>query len=144
MRKFRHCYFILLVLLFFITYIFIIIQHKTISKPLEQWNLLPKEEKITELYFSDANNLTRRAKPGEVVSLKYKIRNLEHQDMNYFYAVTVATSGGSITPVKSNLIIKNGETVEIQNKVKINSLEKTRIDIELINVRQKISIWLNK
>jgi uncharacterized membrane protein len=64
-------------------------QRQAIYDQLYDWELIPRPERLTELYFTDHTNLPTTYKPDETQIVKFTVRNLEYRDTDYTYAVTV-------------------------------------------------------
>src|SRR5690606_26981560 len=66
----------------------LVINSKTIIGQLHSWKLLPREERLTEFYFTDHKQLPDSFQPGERQKIRFAIKNLEKQKVNYHYRIT--------------------------------------------------------
>ncbi len=64
-------------------------QRQAIYDQLYAWKLIPRPERLTELYFTDHTNLPKTYKPDETQVVKFTVRNLEYRDTDYKYVVGV-------------------------------------------------------
>lgn len=75
-----------------ITLLFVAIgisQRQAIYDQLYDWKLIPRPERLTELYFTDHTNLPKTYKPDETQIVKFTVNNLEYRTTDYTYVVSV-------------------------------------------------------
>src|ERR1700719_3597215 len=65
----------------------------SIDNELVTLHLIPKPEKLTELYFNNSANLPDSAKSNQAISFSFVIHNLETADYQYVYEVSVDVNG---------------------------------------------------
>src|SRR5438874_12441249 len=65
----------------------------SIYNELYNLDLIPKSEKLTELYFNDNANLPVSETSNQVISFAFVIHNLETTDYQYIYEVSVNLNG---------------------------------------------------
>src|SRR6266487_5329950 len=63
----------------------------SINNELATLDLIPKPEKLTELYFNENAKLPNSATGNQVISFAFVIHNLETTDYQYAYVVFVNT-----------------------------------------------------
>jgi uncharacterized membrane protein len=68
-----------------------------IHRQLNDWKLLPEPERLTELYFTDPNNLPSSYSVGQQQTVRFTVHNLEYRTTTYNYVVSDAASDGSQT-----------------------------------------------
>src|SRR4051812_15712606 len=73
--------------------IFFNLNRASIYNELVTLDLLPKPEKMTELYFSNNAQLPSSAISNQVISFAFVIHNLETTDYQYAYDVSVNANG---------------------------------------------------
>lgn len=56
---------------------------------MDNWLLLPRPERVTELYFTDYRQLPESAAPGTAQTVHFTVTNLEHRATAYRYTLTV-------------------------------------------------------
>lgn len=66
------------------------------SKQLESWQVLPRPERLTELYFTDYRGLPAMVKAGATHKVAFTIHSLEHQTIMYHYTITAVPSGDGV------------------------------------------------
>jgi len=78
----------------------------TLAKQMDDWLLLPRPERVTELYFVDYRQLSASATPETEQTISFAVHNLEHQTTTYRYTLTAKSEdaeedhmlgGGSFT-----------------------------------------------
>ena len=65
----------------------VIIWKNAIANQLDTWKVLPREEQLTQLYFSDHKTLPQKAVAGEKQDVRFTIRNVENQPVTYTYTI---------------------------------------------------------
>ena len=118
----------------------------SISHQLHTWKLLPEPEHLTELYFTDHNQVPRKYTPGQPQTVAISIHNVEYRTMNYSYAVTQSSADGS-----QPLTMASGTVTLPQDRTQNLTLAITPADLGLrskltIQLRsgESISYWVNK
>lgn len=105
-----------------------------IKHQLNSWKLLPQPERLTELYFTNPNNLPATYTPGQAQTISFTVHNLEYKTTIYNYVINEASQDGSVTqPLTSASFTSD------QNQFKVVSLDVTPIDL---GSRVKISVEL--
>lgn len=66
-------------------------QRQAIYDQMYDWKLIPRPERLTELYFTDHRNLPATYAPGQQQTVKFTVHNLEHRRTTYKYAVVQQT-----------------------------------------------------
>lgn len=64
---------------------------------LNMFNVLPKEEHFTELYFNDHLSLPHEVRAGEDISFTFIVHNVEGKNMLYPYRTYMVTQHGTTT-----------------------------------------------
>jgi hypothetical protein len=108
-------------------------------------DLIPKPEKLTEIYFNDSANLPGSATSNQVISFAFVIHNLETTDCQYVYDVSVNTNGMRHVVDSGNVLVKNNHYYVINEKFKImNSPGDQKVVVELTNKQQSIHFWIRR
>ncbi len=107
----------------------------TIVKQLDDWQLLPRSERLTELYFTDSRLLPVSLKSGATQEVPFTVRNLEHRTTAYQYKlVALPAQGGTEQLLKSGTFMLTHEHSQVINPtITIPSLGNqiaVRIDLE--------------
>jgi hypothetical protein len=62
------------------------------ARQMDDWQLLPRPERVTELYFTDYRQLALSTKHNRTQTVSFTVRNLEHQTTTYHYILSVAAA----------------------------------------------------
>lgn len=66
---------------------------RIVARQLSAWKLLPRPERLTELYFPDHAQLPTTFTPDALAIVRFTIHNQEHQATQYYYILTVQAAG---------------------------------------------------
>lgn len=61
---------------------------------MDDWKLLPRPERLTELYFTDYKQLRPSAGVDAPQTVAFTVRNFEHQAITYHYVLTAMSEDG--------------------------------------------------
>lgn len=115
----------------------------SIEEELVTLDLLPKPEKLTELYFDQNANLPTSARSNQAISFAFVIHNLETTDFQYAYDVVVKANGTKHIVDSGNVVVKNDQYFLKTEKFNlIKSPGRQEVVIELINKQQSIDFWV--
>ena len=102
-------------------------------------DLIPKPEKLTELYFENSAHLPALATGSQAISFTFVIHNLETTDYRYTYDVIVIAHGRRYVVDSGNVLVKNNQSfVKREEFPLFNSPGRQDIVVELVNLRQSI------
>jgi hypothetical protein len=103
-----------------------------IVNKLNDWDLLPQPERLTELYFTDYNQLPKSLVAGSTEKVTFTVRNLEHQTTTYHYKL-IATSEAQAEQTLSNgtFILKHDESQTAQEDIIVPASLGSRISIKV-------------
>lgn len=108
-------------------------------------DLVPKPERLTELYFNDSANLPATAKKNQVIKFAFVIHNLEATDYPYVYRVSVMAHGTSRIVDSGKVVVKNNQYYVKDERITfVNVSGSQEVLVELINKHQSIDFWLGK
>src|SRR2546425_10164935 len=125
--------------------IFYNLNRVSIHNELATLDLIPKPEKLTELYFNDNANLPGSATGNEGISFAFVIHNLETTDYQYAYVVFVNANGTRHIVDSENVMVKNNQYYVKNEKFKLlNSVGRHKIVVELVNKQQSIHFWIGE
>lgn len=68
-----------------------------IANQLNDWQLLPRPERLTELYFADNQQLSTEIEPGTTQKLVFTIHNDEHRRTTYQYKLVAVSDEDGVT-----------------------------------------------
>jgi hypothetical protein len=118
----------------------------TIHRQLDDWKLLPRPEKLTELYFTDHTKLPSSYAPGQQQPVNFTVHNLEYATTNYKYTIIQTSEDGS----KSQTLSTGSFTIA-ESQYKNTSLPVTLADLGprskitvTLSTQEAISYWVNK
>jgi len=112
---------------------------------LDEWKLVPKQERFTELYFDDHVNLPKQIQKGEKISFSFVIHNLEGKKWDYPYAIFFISQNGQVTKIEEKTVtLSNGEFKTIEESYISNLAENNGgIHVALQQPQQEIHFLLN-
>lgn len=109
------------------------------------YNLIPKIEKFTELFFQKYPVvLSKDVVRGGVVDFSFTVHNFEGRDMEYKYYVYYNADSGVKTLIdKNTLSIKDGDAMTVMNYYAFKSDNDTgNITVSLPDSKQEITFYL--
>jgi hypothetical protein len=122
--------------------IFFNLNRASVYNELANLDLIPKPEKLTELYFNGNANLPNAA-TNKPVSVAFVIHNLEATDFQYVYSVSVNANGTRHIVDSGSVLVKNNQYFTKNEKFSLLNVSGSQeIVIELVNKRQSIDFWM--
>ncbi len=126
-------------------FIFFNLNRASVNNELVTLDLIPKPEKLTELYFNNNANLPSSATSNQVISFAFVIHNLETTDYQYAYDVSVNANGTRHIVDSGNVLVKNNQYyVKMEKFNLMNSPVSQEVVVELTNKQQSIGFWTGK
>jgi hypothetical protein len=123
--------------------IFFNVNRTSIQNVLVTLDLIPKSEKLTELYFNDNANLPSSETSNQVISFAFVIHNLETTDYQYVYEVSVNLNGTKHIVDSGKVLVKNNQYYVNNEKFNLmNSPGRQEVVVELTNKHQSIDFWV--
>jgi len=108
-------------------------------------DLLPKPEKLTELYFNDSTNLPNSATGNRAISFSFVIHNLETTDYQYSYDISVNANSTRQIVDSGTVLVKNDQYYVKYEKFKPMYLAgRQDVVVELTNKHQSIDFWIGR
>ncbi len=112
--------------------------------------LLPKPEKLTELYFNDNANLPSSATKNQAnvdtaptLSFAFVVHNLETTDYQYVYEVSVNLNGTRHIIDSGKVLVKNNQYYSKNEKFNLMNVPgRQEVVVELTNKHQAIDFWV--
>lgn len=103
-------------------------------------------ERLSELFFADPHTIPPSLKAGATMPISFTIHNLESQDMDYHYVVTLTDEKGVITPaVNESIRMQHNASRTITHHVTLpTTTGKSKVSVKLINKSQSIHFWLER
>lgn len=138
-QRFKLAYLLIGVALVVGTLIFFNLNRASVYNELATLDLIPKPEKLTELYFNDSANLPTSATSNQAISFAFVIHNLETTDYKYTYEVSVNANGIRHIVDSGTVLVKNNQYYAKQEKFDLlNSPASQEVFVELTNNQQSI------
>ena len=131
---------------FFLFFIFTVffLNKNTLLSNLNKYNLLPKPEPLTELYFEDHTKLPKAIVSEKEYQFGFVVHNLEYKDFIYDYSVIAEASKSATILAKGSFSLKHDEYKTVSEKFSISDEDlKTKIIVNLDNKKQGIHFWVN-
>jgi hypothetical protein len=125
--------------------IFFNLNRAAIENELVALNLVPKPEKLTELYFNNNADLPNSATRNQTIHFVFVIHNLETTDYQYIYKVSVNAHGTRHIVDSGHVLVKNNQYyVKNENFNLMNAPGSQNVVVELTNKQQSIDFWTGK
>ena len=115
----------------------------SIDNALATLDLIPKPEKLTELFFQDSANLPGSATSNQKIRFAFVIHNLETTDYQYVYEVSVNLNGSRHVIDGGKVLVKNTQYY-VKNEIFdfMSSPGRQEVVVELTNMHQSIDFWI--
>jgi hypothetical protein len=129
-----------------------------VVKQMDAWMLLPREQRFTELYFSDLHNIPNSAVSGAKLDVVFTLHNLEHADVAYNYKIIAVTSDNRVVQVldAGDINLGNNQFIRTERTITIPPVDDTsvgiRVDLEYQGIafgstapsleKQSIQYWI--
>jgi hypothetical protein len=125
--------------------IFYSLNKEAVDNDLAALDLIPKPEKLTELYFNNNANLPSSVTGNQAISFAFVIHNLETADYQYTYDVSVTANGIKRIIDSSSVLVKNNQYyVKNENFTLMKSSGRQKVMVELTNKQQWIDFWIGE
>lgn len=113
-----------------------------VNNELVALDLIPKPEKLTELYFENSA-IPASATGSQAISFTFVIHNLETTDYQYAYDVVVIAKGGRHVVDSGNVLVKNNQSFVKKEEISlVSSPGRQDVVVELVDLRQSIDFWV--
>jgi|SRR3989344_3942627 len=120
----------------------VIIFNSQINDVLRSNYSIRKQEEYTELHFENHTNLPETVEVGKINNFSFTIGNSEHQKMEYGYSV-YAETGGDLNVIDYSIVdLDQGENIIISKDFVLSRNVRTKIVVEIKNINQSISFWM--
>jgi uncharacterized membrane protein len=112
---------------------------------MDEWLLIPRPERFTELYFDDHINLPKEISKGQEISFSFTIHNLEGQTTEYPYIIYFKSLDGQVVNIdESTVTLKDGEYRPIEGIYKSEMDDNSgTIVVDLKGKNQQLHFLLN-
>ncbi|HSW89039.1 MAG TPA: hypothetical protein VLG12_07795 [Candidatus Saccharimonadales bacterium] len=118
---------------------------KRIYPELYAWNIIPKHESFTELYFENHEKLPFEILPQQNYSFSFTIHNQEYKNMMYSYAAYLLTNNQKISLKKEKVFLHQNQkqTISVQFSTS-SALPRSKVIVNLPEENQAIDFWINE
>lgn len=125
--------------------IFFSLNRASVYNELVTLDLIPKPEKLTELYFNNNANLPSSVTSNQVISFAFVIHNLETTDFQYTYDVSMNANGTRYIVDSGNVLVKNNQYYVKNEQFNLMNLTGSQeVVVELTNKQQSIDFWIGE
>jgi hypothetical protein len=125
--------------------VFYNLNKESVNSELATLNLIPKPEKLTELYFNNNANLPSSVTSNQAISFAFVIHNLETTDYQYTYDVSVTANETKRIIDSGSVLVKNNQYyVKNENFTLMKSSGRQKVMVELTNKNQWIDFWIGE
>jgi hypothetical protein len=109
------------------------IKSDTIAQLLDTWHVTPQPERVTELFFTDYAQLPTHARPQATQTVRFTLRNHEHQSVHYRYQLRIQPAKGTPTLLPVNqLTLEHGQEKTLTQSFTMPEITgRARISLEL-------------
>ena len=117
-----------------------------IKNQLNDWKLLPQPERLTELYFTNPNNLPSTYNLSLTQQFGFTVHNLEYRNTDYSYQVLEQNSDDSqtITLQQGSFWLKQNQFKTVNENINLNNLgSRVKVIVNLSNINESIDYWSN-
>jgi len=123
-------------------FIFFNLNSTFLYNELSTLDLVPKSERLTELYFNDSANLPASAQSNQAIQFAFVIHNLEAADYRYIYQVSIITVNTHYIVDRGEVVVKNNQYYVRNERVRLLSPPgKQEVLVELVNKHESIDFY---
>ena len=119
-----------------------------IGKQLAAWDVLPKAQMETELYFSEPTKLPATYVPEKPMSIDVIVHNTGDETKRYVYQIVQAGDDNTISKIslhEEQLMLLPDETKQIRTTVMPgDTKERANFNVQLKDNSQQINFWTTK
>lgn len=119
----------------------------TITEQLHRWSMLPQQESMAELAFSEPASLPTHYLIGKPVEVNFIVVNSNKQEQQFRYRIVQEDAEQNVVSsfYEETITLLGGETKRITQKViPTHSDEEISISVRLNNEQQRINFWMRQ
>jgi uncharacterized membrane protein len=131
-RKFGIYFFIAIVLVLGVTSIW---KHQAIYNQLNSWKLIPRPERLTELYFTDSTKIPSTYSAGQQQTVAFTVHNIEYRTTTYTYQVNQYSQDGKFITLlaSSTFQLTQNQSKQLQVPVAlVDTGSHSKLEVKLI------------
>lgn len=131
-------------LLLGVVLISLVVLRQPLIKQLNSWDLLPKTEPLSELYFTSPKALPTSYAPGQPLALAFTIHNATKATHRYEYQIFEQNESKNKTILETNTVtIAAAKTIALKRQVTLTDLgTPVEVGVDLRDAHQTITVWL--
>ena len=139
---FKRAFLLIGVIVVVVTLIFFNSNKVSIYNELVAFDLIPKPEKLTELYFNTVD-LPDSVTTDQEIRFAFVIHNLEMTNYQYSYVVFVNTHGTRDVVDRGTVLVQNNQYYVKNEQFRlVHSLERRNVTVQLTNKQESIDFWI--
>ena len=121
-----------LLILFAILFISQLWSSGKISNQLNSWDLLPKPERLTELYFTNSSNLPAVYTPGQQQTVSFTVRDIEYRTTKYTYTINQTNNSTDSALTQGSFTLKQNQSTVLKIPITlVNQGNHSQIEVSL-------------
>lgn len=141
-KIFKRAFLLIGVIVVVVTLIFFNSNKVSIYNELVAFDLIPKPEKLTELYFNTVD-LPDSVTTDQEIRFAFVIHNLEMTNYQYSYVVFVNTHGTRYIVDRGTVLVQNNQYYVKNEQFRlVHSLERRNVTVQLTNKQESIDFWI--
>lgn len=124
-----------------------LVSHSQLKRQLDAWGLLPRTQKMTELYFTSPSSLPADFSPRRATPVAFTVHNLEHETVRYRYKIIERSDSGSRPSVLDSgtfTLPSGGYHEELASVLLEPFSRRVAVEVSLEDQGSSIYFWVHK
>ena len=120
---------------------------RDITDQLNAWKLLPQPERLTELYFTQQNNLPSTYVPGQQQDVSFTVHDLEYAAIPYSYTIVEQDAAGDKSQMLSSgqFVLHQDQYEQLHINVTLQDVgANAKVVVRLTNVPESIDYLVSR
>lgn len=109
-KRIKRLYILIFALIVVLAVFDLYLYRPAIYAELDTLKLIPRPERLTELYLNDSLKLPKTINKGDVVPFSFAVHNLEGKTTTYPYVIYIQSSDGSTIPIDRSSVTLADQT----------------------------------
>jgi hypothetical protein len=122
------------------------VERELVYRQLDEWKLIPRPERFTELYLENHSAIPQTVVPGQTVPFSFTVRNLEGEAMEYPYEIYALAENDTERRIvaRGNLWLEH-DGVKVVESAYSFPIDQKRVTVfvELTDLHQQIHFILS-
>lgn len=117
-----------------------------IERQLGNWGLLPRQEQLTELYFTSPSTLPKKYSAATTLPLGFTVQNHQSQSASYTYTIRMhgPGDGQAIQLTHGTFTLQAGESKQLSVHVQPQDLGSRAYVYVSLSPSEQIGYWLQR